>query len=341
MTILFAGGEDISFTFLGTTDFVGFGGGGTAGRSTFARGGVRINSSAGDPPANRAQTPTFTPVSLLWVHGQASFGNSASSTANVQSLIVRSPDGVSRIVVRQTATAGLLKVSQRNAAGTITDLATASSSVTTGTNHSFDLKIDYSASGSILLYLDGALVINFSGDPRTDAATQLNQVELGSPCPEFTVSGGWSEVIIADEDTRGMALWTLAPQAAGTTQSWTPNTVGNINEVTLNDTTFVSTTANNALSEWTTPTSAPTGTSWAVKAIVQEARVRAAVTGPQHFDWIVRTGGADFLAGVSNAPTTSFGNFRNRIWANNPNTSAPWVIGDIATGFNLGIESLA
>mgnify|MGYP003693715393 CR=1 FL=1 len=102
---------------------------------------------------------------------------------NVQALIVRSPDAVSRIIVRQTATIGVLKVSQRNAAGTITDLATAGSAVTTGTNHQFDLKIDYSSSGGVDLYLDGVLVINYIGDPRTDAATQLNQVRfrLSSP----------------------------------------------------------------------------------------------------------------------------------------------------------------
>jgi hypothetical protein len=340
MTILFAGGEDTSFTFFGTTDFLAFGGGGTAGRTTYARGGVRIPSGTGDPPTSRAQTPTFTSTSLVWIHGQASFGNSAASTNNVQALIVRSPDAVSRIIVRQTATIGVLKVSQRNAAGTITDLATAGSAVTTGTNHQFDLKIDYSSSGGVDLYLDGVLVINYIGDPRTDAATQLNQVDLGCPHPALTLAGGWSEVIIADEDTRGMSLWTLAPVAAGNTQSWTPNTVGNINEVIISDTTLVSTNVNDALSQWTTPTSAPSG-NWGVKAIVQEARVRIGTTGPQHFDWSLRTASTDYVAGVSNAPLTSFSNFKNQLWTTNPNTSGAWAITDIASGFNLGIKSLA
>lgn len=339
MSILFAGGEDTSFTFTGTVDFPAFGGGGCAGRTAFARGGIRITSAAGDPMPNRATTPTFTAGSIVWVHGQASFGNSAT-TNNVQVLIVRSPDGVSRIVVRQTATAGLLKVSKRDAAATITDLATANATMSTGTNHSFDLKIDYSSSGGVALYLDGTLVINYVGDPRTDAATQLNQVDLGCPSPVFTVAGGWSELIIADEDTRGMGLWTLVPQAAGNTQSWTPNTLANINERAIDDTTLISTSNNNDLSEWTTPTSAPTG-QWDVKAIVQEARVRVGVTGPQHFDWVTRTGGADFTAGVSNAPSTAFANFNNQIWATNPNTAAPWAISNIASGFNLGIKSLA
>ncbi len=137
-----------------------------------------------------------------------------------------------------------------------------------------------------------------------------------------------------------MALWTLAPQAAGNTQSWLPNTVGNINEIVLSDATLISTGNNNDVSLWTTPTSAPSG-SWGVKAIVQEARVQVGITGPQHFDWMVRTASTDYTAGVSNAPSTGFTNFSNYKWVTNPNTSASWSITDIASGFNLGIKSLA
>ena len=126
----------------------------------------------------------------------------------------------------------------------------------------------------------------------------------------------------------------------GNTQSWTPNTVGNINEVIISDTTLVSTNVNDALSQWTTPTSALSG-NWGVKAIVQEARVRIGTTGPQHFDWSLRTASTDYVAGVSNAPLTSFSNFKNQLWTTNPNTSGAWAITDIASGFNLGIKSLA
>jgi hypothetical protein len=148
-----------------------------------------------------------------------------------------------------------------------------------------------------------------------------------------------SEVIIADEDTRGMALWTLAPTAAGNTQSWTPNTVGNISETTTSDATFISTATNNAFSEWTTPVTPPTG-SWSVRAIVQDARVQRGTTGPQTFDWMVRTAGADYAAGTTQAPTTTYANFRNQLWSTNPSTLAPWSIANIAAGFNLGIKSL-
>ncbi len=341
MTILFAGGEDTSFTLIGTAAGSTFGGGGIAGRSSFGRAGVKVPSpqSTADPPANRARTPTFTAGTIIWVHAVLSVPDN-STTNNEQVLIVRSPDGVSRILLRQTATAGLYKVSKRNAAGTITDLGTASTTLSLGVVHQLDMQIDYSGSGSVLLYFDTLLNMTFSGDPRTDAATQLNQVDLASPGVAFTITGGWSEVIVADEDTRTMSVWTLNPAATGNTQSWTPNTLANINKPVIDDATVIGTSLNDQLSEWTTPTTPPSG-AWAVRAIVQEARVRVGFTGPQHFDWVLRTASTDYTAGASVAPTIGFNNFGNQIWATNPNTTGDWDIGDITTGFDLGIKSLA
>jgi len=335
MTILFAGCEDTGFTMVGTAA-----GSNNNVDATFSRSGVAVDQSgpAADPQANRAQTPTFTSTNLLWVHAVAFFPSNSGSDG-YQAMAIRSPDGQSRIILRQTATAGQLKVSSRNAAGTITDLATSSITLSLNARHKLDLKIDYSGSGGVQLYEDGVLGINFSGDPRTDAATQLNQIDLVAVVAGGTTTN-WSQIIAADADTRAMSVWTLAPLAAGNTQAWTPNTLANINDTVINDTTFISSSANNDISEWTTPVTAPAG-AWTVKAIVQEARVQRGTTGPQHFDWIVRTASTDFTAGVSNAPATSFGNFNNQLWATNPNTSSAWLITDIAAGFNLGIKSLA
>lgn len=347
MTILYAGGEDISFTLIG-----GANGNITNYRSGFGRIGLMANANSGtaDPPAARWVSPTFTATSTLWIHA-AIYQALGSSTANQQGLIVRSPDGVSRVLVRQTATAGQLKVSSRNAAGTITDLGSpASTNLPTGQGGAstltlFDLFINYTSAGGVTLYLNGIPVITYSGDPRTDSATQLNQVEfanLGLSAGGVTATEtSWSEIIMADQDTRSMALVTMAPQASGNTQAWTPNTLANINKTTASDSTFISTTTNNTLSQWTQPTTLPTGV-WNVLAMVQNARVQASVTGPQHFDWSCRTGGSDYLAGTSQAPPSG-GGFQNfqRIWATNPRTSAAWTTTDITGGLQFGIDSLA
>lgn len=353
-TLYYAGGEDTSVTFIGTAAVGDAACANGSCRSTFARESLSAENSTtvADPPANRIQVPTFTAASSLWIHARFDPGLLSGSTANEQGLLVRSPDGVSRIVLRQTGTYGQIKVSTRNAAGTITDLATASSNFSAAA-HAMDLQVNYtcSSSGGIALYIDGTSVISYSGNPCTDSATTLNQVEFasltnGANGGNNCGSGGgesagtcWSEFIIADSSTLGMGLWTLAPQAAGNTQSWTPNTVGDVNPTTINDSNFVSTGSNNALSEWTTPTSAPSGT-WNVLAIVQEARVLASTSGPSTAEWLMRTkDGTDHVTGSFTPPVASFGNFNNQIWTTNPNTSVGFVIGDIASGFNLGIES--
>jgi hypothetical protein len=344
-TIYFAGGEDTSFSCIGTC---GEGGSGSSQyRTAFARAayGVQNSTTVADPPANRIQTTTFSSLSTLWMHGVVS-SVAATTTSGEQSLILRSPDGVARILLRQTGTSGTLKASTRNAAATITDLATASVTFSASTPVAIDLGIVYGCtSGDTLkLYIGGTLAINYTGNLCTDAATSLNQLELAaisnnaSGCNGGNGGGCWSEVIVSDSDTRGMALWTLSPQASGNTQSWTPNTVGNINPVTINDANSISTGSTSALSEWTTPTTFPSGT-WNVLAVVQEARALVGTTGPLHFEWLVRVNSTNNVTG-SVAPSTSFGNFNNQIWSTNPNTSSAWAVGDIVAGFNLGIESL-
>ncbi len=333
MTILFAGGEDTSFTMTSAA----FSGG--IRRTSFARGAIFMSGDpTTDPPNSRATPPTaFTPSSDLWFHAQiASETNLMSNGAQ----LLRFTDGsTARIVVRCTATAGTFKISTRNAAGTFVDLVTASAiTLSNSVTHVLDLHVVYAVSGSVTLYWDGVSIATYSGDVTTNGATTLDNFQISNN--HNTNSTYWSEIIIADEDTRSMSLWTLVPVAAGNTQNWTPNTVGNINELVSDDAAFVSTTANNDLSEWTTSITPPSGV-WNVRAIVQEARVEVNLTSPQHFDWAVRVSATDNLAGTSNAPIVgSFSNFHYQ-WNQNPHTSADWVIGEITTGFNLGIKSLA
>jgi len=349
--ILFAGGEDTEFSGV-TSSKRGSAGGETDGgyRSSFAREGLNVDgngSTVADPPTYMITSPTFTATSNpLWIHAQVYMAN-VGSTAGIQAVRVYSPDGVARILLRQTATEGLLKVSTRNAAGTITDLATASSAISANTQTALDLMINYtcSSSGGVQLYVAGVQVINYSGNPCTDSATTLNQVALAqltndgnsNGCTNGTQAGNcWSEVIAAQQDTRSMGLWSLTPQATGNTQSWT-GSVGNINETTINDSNNINTATNNALSEWTTPTSYPSG-NWSLTAVVQSFRALVGTTGPQHFQPLMRVNSTDNTSGTNIAPTTSFANYQY-VWTQNPHTSAAFSTTDISSGFNLGLES--
>jgi hypothetical protein len=337
--ILFVGGEDTSFASISgfgvfTTN--------TSFRTAFARYSFNSggNGSTATPPTVALDTGNFTPVSTLWVHGQLNITSNSFSNGSIL-FYIEDPTGVGRLLVMGTGTAGQVKLATRNAAGTITVIATsAAGAIPSNTAPAaFDLFINYTTTGQITLFSGGATIVDTGPGVNitTDSATTLSRVLYSSILTSGFQTNAWSECIVQDTTTLGLALQTLPPVAAGNTQSWTPNTVGNINPTSINDSNFVATTADNALSEWTVGTTLPVG-SWAIEAVVQNARVSIGTTGPQHFEWLVRTSdGTDHTTGSVAPLVGSFSNFSN-IWPTNPHTGAAWNPGEL---INAGIESLA
>ena len=338
-TILFAGSEDVDFTRTGYVEQQGSDVN-TRNRYTYSRGAMKIGywSSTSDPPVDYLSTPAFSAQSTVWVHGYLGSEVGYATTLNAQ--LVRVLDGsTSRIAVRGTGTSGQLKISKRNAAGTFTDLVTtAAGALQAGVTYPavIDLHVNYSTTGSVTLYINGVSAATYSGDVTTDSATTLSQVTIGT----YNTSNytQWSEVIVGTADTRSLSLWTIPPVASGTTQQFLPDTVGNINPFTINDTNLTATSTNDHLSGWTTSTTPPTG-QWGLVAIVQSTRVARGGTGPQAFAFYCRSGGTDNVSADQTGISTSFTNYSAYIWATNCTTAAAWAIGDITTGFNLGIKA--
>jgi hypothetical protein len=340
MTIYFVGGEDTSYLLI-----AGFGASGSAIRTGFARYSMSANGqSTAIPPTARLVTPQIGPATSLWYH--ARYGNQGDvgggATINNSTLMaVADSAGTYRIIVASNGTSGILKISKRDNAGTLTTLATSSANAMFASipTMAIDLFVNYAVSGQATLYINGQNVCDTGPgvDVTTNSVTALGQLILSSHSSSGGNGSCWSEVIIQDTSTFGLGVQTLAPVAAGNTQSWTPNTVGNINPNTFNDATFVSASTNNSLQEWTLTTTNPTG-SWSINAVVQEARFSAGATGPQHFEWLLRTiDGSDNVSGSVAPPIGTFGTFSN-MWLTNPHTGAAWGSGEL---INAGIESLA
>src|ERR1035437_5064807 len=250
--------------------------------------------------ATASVTPVWGPSSSFWVHGQFGASNNNGTNSNGILLALADSGGVGRILVRGTGTAGQLKISTRNAAGTFVDLVTSVAGAFPAAANplAMDLFVNYAVSGQATLYWNGAVIADTGPavNVTTDSATALAQAFYGAVLSSGN-RGYWSECAVRTTSTLGMAMKTLPPVAAGNTQSWLPNTVGNVNPTSINDANFVATTSVNALSEWTVATTLPTG-SWAIAAVVQEARVSVGLTGPQHFEWLVRTvDGSDNVTG--------------------------------------------
>jgi hypothetical protein len=254
--------------------------------------------------------------------------------------------GNPRLCLRTGSTGNYVKLSTISGS-TFTDLATSpTSAITLQAYNIIDCQLTYSTSGTFTLYVNGVSLLTYSGDvTASSGVTTIGQVTFGS-CSfnnnTLTCQTFWSELLVATVSTLSAGVLTLAPTGDGVTQSWTPNTVGNINPLVINDSNSVATSTANALSEWTTNSTIPSGI-WNVMALVQEARVEVGGSGPQHFEWLLHVGSSDYVQGYV-APITSYANYNassGSVWSVNPSTGIAWATSDFGSGFNIGIESLA
>jgi hypothetical protein len=116
---------------------------------------------------------------------------------------------------------GQLRLFKRTG-GTTTTLATETgNSYTNGTLKKFDICVTtFGASCNIKVYIDGGAVatIDWSGDLSALGISTLNCIMLWRG---FAYWAFCSEFIVADADTRSLALVTHYPNAAGDANAWT------------------------------------------------------------------------------------------------------------------------
>ena len=302
----------------------------------YARQGMQAagNTASLIPATNRIVTNTFpSPSSNFWL----SFYYYPSAAVGTNGTFIAFADaGVERLVIKGSASSGPYMLSKRNAAGTLTNLGPATiTACAVSSLCRFDVHIVYGVSGSVDTYLNGGLSFSYAGDLTTDGATTLNQVEFSNHTS--TLSASFSEIIVADTDTRSMRLITCAPLAAGNTQAWT-GVVGNINANSYNDTVFNYTTSSSALSQWTTGCTIPASGTTSIADVRSYGRLAIGATGPQNAKFNLRLGGADYSMGSNIAGLgVSLQNFQYDWGALSPATGAPWLPSDFGAGFNMGV----
>jgi hypothetical protein len=324
MTILWCGNEDIDFP-NGTqpTSVTGFG------RSGWVRGGLQVNSGT------NARSLSFSggAVTSAWLHFELD-ANSAGTQQLFAGLGLNA-FGAGGIFVGTSTTsqnkAGLYKWDGT----TITQLA-AESGTTLPTSGlcAIDMQIaSYGASSTVNVYVNGTLVITYSGSTAIAGMANLDCVAIY----KFVSNGNpLSEFIVADIDTRGLGLATLSPNAAGDSSgSWT-GAFSNINPFTINDANVVfdNVTGSDFQANLTDP---PAGT---FVVLACKAIARASVppgSTPTGFKLGVKTGGTvDVDAG--HTCTTTFTSYE-RLMAQNPVTSVPWTTADL-TALQVDLQSM-
>ena len=189
--------------------------------------------------------------------------------------------------------------------------------------------------GVFELYIDEALAASFTGDTLTGGFSQIDQVRLLNTAHDENsnlYNVYFSETIVADVETIGWGLKTLAPNGDGNSTTWT-GTFDDVDDITFNDDTFVSSGTAEEVELFTIEDLGP---SFTVEAVVVAARSRTAVTGPQNLQMAIRTGGSNFFS--SNVPVGTGFAGEQAVWDLNPNTGLPWTNAEI-DALEIGVKS--
>lgn len=325
--VLFAGGEESDFIFDGTTPDVVT----TSGYfdTNFAR------LALGPADNVYMKTQPFTPTTTFWTHFR--HHGEAGGDTGVDWIAFFDGNGTRRLYIEIDDGGYATKVHlyKIDAAATATLLATSTKEITVYRLRTFDVFIDYSATGTFSLYQDGQLIVEYSGDVTTDGQTTLAQIGFTKADTYSIYESLYSEVIVTTEETRNARLATIEPTGNGATMDWT-GAATDIDETGLNHSDAISSATTGQIAQFTIP-ALPAG-NFSVMAVVQNAWVRRAATGPQNVQFLVRTGATDYTS-ADVTLDTAYG-FHSYIWDTNPGTASDWTTSELgAAGFNLGFKS--
>jgi hypothetical protein len=161
--------------------------------------------------------------------------------------------------------------------------------------------------------------MTYTGNIAASGVSNLDQVWFYSST-SFNVY--YSEIIVADEDTRSLALVTLAPNAAGTTQQWT-GAFTDVNETGVNDATYNVTNVTLQDQQYNL-IDLPAG-SFVVKNVMVSARANTSAGSVATQVALGVRSGTTVSVGAAQTAGVTYATFTQFIGPNDPNTGAPWT----------------
>lgn len=319
MSYLWAGGEDIDFPVASSVNTTTTGG---RFRSGFARCGI---SCSGSSIGNASASTPFPggAVTSCWLSCQA-WNFASNSSQNVIGL-GQSGQGSKGIFIGTTSgSSTLLNLFLYNGS-TITVLASSGSIGLQAGLSKVDIQIvNYGASATVNVFINGGLAITYSGNIAIAGITGFDTVLL----PWLNTNNmAISEVIVATADTRSVqGLVTLAPNGNGTTQSWSNPAFTNFNPTTINDanSTFVNATGQD---EQATLSDLPAG-NFSVPVVKVSSRAMASTGSASANLQQGFNNGGTVAVGSSHALTTAFATYED-YFTNDPTTALAWVVSQL------------
>lgn len=328
MTIILAGGElDVLNPVSGGTLEVTTPAGSF--NSSRSRCSIRMGTASG--AGTGFVTPNFTGVNELWVHWVDYYAViNASLNAGIF-IAFRNSVGQDLFRINKPSGFAPLQASFWNGSTFVNNGTTFA--LTFPLLYEFDLRINF-ATGIWELYSSKTLVASGSGMAIAGGLPQNIYMENVAQATNYRYC---SQFILADEDTRNMSLTTIPANGNGANTAWT-GVFTDINEIALNDATFIESVTAGQLETFTVAT--PSLGSVNIKAVVLGCRASRAAVGPQNIEGITRVAGTDYFT-PQFSPGLALGG-RSIIIANNPATGLAWQASDItAANFQYGAASRA
>lgn len=147
-----------------------------------------------------------------------------------------------------------------------------------------------------------------------------------------TYSSAFSEIIIADGDTRNARLDLLRPVAAGAYSNWQGllSSLSDDDPTTGMTTTLPNQTQSTVLEPYTGANN--------ISNVVQITTAVRGINSPENLQHLLRSGGVDYLTPNFAIPNTKA--FQITDYRENPATTAPWEASDLV-GMEFGFRSIA
>ena len=246
-----APGEEIEFSRRGAGVITRIGGL----KRSYVRGSLLLNNALAPGAIICDGIPLVTPLASLWMSAQFSaliHGDGYNSMWPVLGLASFSQAEGGLFVGAYSGSNTQLSLFMVTSAGVVSLLASeAGHNFTQNLLHRLDIQVtnwNNATIGNVKVWLDSASatstpLINFTGNLSGSGFVNLDCVRAKAYTNDG--NGDLSEIILADEDTRTfLGVASLAPSAAGTTNTFTSGTYADIDEAILDDADLISSDTN-------------------------------------------------------------------------------------------------
>jgi hypothetical protein len=325
MSLLFMGGEDIDFKrFHGsaftTTNASYF-------RANYARGAITLSGANSTTLENmsKADADFVRPSNDFWFTARLYVDPFIWTPSGWRNFLWFNDDNQRRLGFQWNGNTRHLRLVRFDAQGAATVIQeTTEPFIASDGLHRIDVQVGYGSAGRVRFFMNQVPFIDVTTDVRSAGSTSLNGFTIsGMNGAEFR-STGWSEMIVAEADTRTLVLKTHAPVATATGHEWI-GSQSDVNEITLEPTTMITTHQPERDARFTV-TGLPAG-NYGIRGFKVSSYAARGVGGPQNLQIGVKTQGADAL---SDPVTVDTGWTRvNAIFETNPNTNQSWTINEI------------